>query len=106
MTSTARKETSEDRESSFVGSFSQADMRLFVVTFTGTVAANVVTVLVVAVAILLARSGSSSRPSVGSVLIFLLTIVLAVMAFSSIAIRHRRRPDDRTGQVIRAIMIT
>lgn len=46
----------KERQESLWASFNRADMRLLIVTFAGTVAANVVTVMVVAIAIIVARS--------------------------------------------------
>jgi hypothetical protein len=50
----------KDAEPSFWDSFNQADVKLFVVTFAGTLAANIVTVLVVAFAVIADRT--SNRP--------------------------------------------
>jgi hypothetical protein len=46
----------QEHQESFWASFNQADMKLFVLTFAGTVAANIVTVMVVAVAVILVRA--------------------------------------------------
>jgi hypothetical protein len=46
----------EREEQSFLASFSRGDMKLLVVTFLGTVAANLVTVAVVGYSIILARN--------------------------------------------------
>jgi hypothetical protein len=72
-----------------LASFSQADLKLFVVTFAGTVAANVVTVIIVAVALLLARPPAGVRPTPAAVLIDLYAVVIGLMTVG-IAIRHMR----------------
>jgi hypothetical protein len=66
MTESTEKESAEEREHSFSASFSQGDLRLFLITFAGTVAANILTVMVVAVAVILARPQLVGRPTVGS----------------------------------------
>jgi len=50
VTTTDQKERGEDQEPSFWPSFTRADTRLFIVTFAGTLAANVMTLVVVALA--------------------------------------------------------
>jgi hypothetical protein len=45
----------KERQESLWASFTRDDMKLFLVTFAGTVAANIVTVMVVAVAVIFAR---------------------------------------------------
>ena len=45
MTATEQEEPAEDRKTSLRHSFSQADMRVLVVTFAGTLGANVMTVV-------------------------------------------------------------
>jgi hypothetical protein len=85
----SQEEPAEERERSFLASFSQADLKLFVVTFAGTVAANVVTVIIVAVALLLARPPAGVRPTPAAVLIDLYAVVIGLMTVG-IAIRHMR----------------
>jgi hypothetical protein len=55
----------EHRNESFWASFNRADAKLFLITFAGTVAANVVTVMTVAVAIIVARLLQAPAPSAG-----------------------------------------
>jgi hypothetical protein len=50
-----RTPTGAEPGESLWGSFNRADIKLFLITFAGTVAANVVTVLVVAVAVILVQ---------------------------------------------------
>lgn len=58
----------QETRTSFWASFTQADMRVLVITFAGTLAANIVTVLVVAVAVVVARSSAHPKPTGSSVL--------------------------------------
>ena len=70
----------EEHEASFWASFTRADTRLFLMTFAGTVAANIVTVMVVAVALIASRpSNGGRRPTVGSVLIDLFCVISGVI---------------------------
>ena len=72
-------EPAEERQPSLLASFSRADLRLLLVTFAGTVAANVVTVMVVAIAIILARPRVvGAPPTVNVVLAFLVSAVSAL----------------------------
>lgn len=83
------EEPTGERQPSFLASFSQADLRLLLITFAGTVAANVVTVMVVAVALIAARPKNSERPTVASVLI------LALFGLIGVFIVARGAPDFR-----------
>lgn len=58
----------EPENESLWASFNRADMKLFIVTFAGTLAANVMTVTVVAVALLIARPLTIGRPTERTVL--------------------------------------
>lgn len=102
------EEPAEEREHSFWASFSQADLRLFLLTFAGTVAANVVTVVVVAVALILARPPLSERPTPYSVLIFLAVVVfgtLGVYVTLTSFRRSRRRTRDPATLPTEALML-
>lgn len=97
--------TSEERERSFWASFSQADMKLFLVTFAGTVAANVVTVMVVAVALIASRPATGGRPTVGSVLIDLFCVICGVLTVGvGVHAFRQKRPKDTESRVI-ALMV-
>ena len=95
MAASTEKEPAEEREGSLWVSFSQADMRLFLVTFAGTVAANIVTVMVVAVALIASRPANGGRPTVGSVLIDLFCVISGVMTvgIGVAAFRYKGRRD-------------
>jgi hypothetical protein len=99
----SRDEHAEEREQSLWASFSRADMRLFLVTFAGTVAANVVTVMVVAVAVIVARSGTSGRPTAGGVLIDLFCGLSGAMAVG-IGVTAIR-PLRKSGTQFRGVML-
>jgi hypothetical protein len=77
-TDDSHEERAEEDHRSFLASFSPADLRLFLITFAGTVAANVVTVMVVAVAVIAARPKVSGRPTVGDVLAFLFCAICGI----------------------------
>ena len=101
MTESTEKEPAEERERSLWASFSQADMRLFLVTFAGTVAANVVTVMVVAVALIASRPSNGGRPTVGAVLIDLACVICGVMTVGiGVAAFRRKGPRDTTSRTI------
>jgi hypothetical protein len=68
MTDSPADEAPEEREKPFWQSFTQADIKLLMVTFIGTVAANIVTVIVVAVAVVLVRSSAHPKATGRSVL--------------------------------------
>ena len=107
MTESTEKEPAEERERSLWASFSQADMRLFLVTFAGTVAANVVTVMVVAVALIVARPQISGRPTVGAVLILVgFAVTGVVMVGRNVISLLRKRPRDTTSRTLNAPLLT
>ena len=96
--------TSEERERSFWAGL-QADMKLFLVTFAGTVAANVVTVMVVAVALIASRPATGGRPTVGSVLIDLFCVICGVFTVGvGVHAFRQKRPKDTESRVI-ALMV-
>ena len=64
----------EERQESFWDSFNRADAKLFLVTFAGTVAANVLTVMLVAIAIISDRARFVKPTSTG--VIFSLIVAL------------------------------
>jgi hypothetical protein len=72
-----QEEPAEERQRSFWASFSQTDLRLFLVTFAGTVAANVLTVMIVAVAVIAARPENSGRPTASGALDDILVLAIA-----------------------------
>jgi len=107
VTGTSAEEEHGDKEAepSFWDSFTRADARLFLMTFAGTVAANVVTVMVVAVALIASRPPSSGRPTAGSVPIDLACSAAGVMAVGiGITALRRTRMNDRGSRTI-ALMI-
>lgn len=86
----------EDRkESSFLPLFTRADTRLFLITFAGTVAANVVTVMLVALAVVMVRHPGFGKPTMHAVLILVIMAILGmlIVGFGAISIR-RKRPAD------------
>ncbi|SRR5229473_7130404 len=91
MTATTPKEPRDDPDRSFWRSFSQADMRLLVVTFAGTVAANVMTVLLVATAILVAkRQPRTGRAALEYLLAGAVSLLLLVVCAVLISRRASR----------------
>lgn len=88
----SHEEAAKERQPSFLGSFSQADLRLFLITFAGTVTANVLTVMVVAVAIILARPQISEPPNATDVLVFLLCAISGIgfLPFLVLFVRDKR----------------
>ena len=108
MTEIAKKEPGQEPKMPFWGSFSQADIRLLVITFAGTVAANVVTVLVVAVAIIAVRSSANPRPTLSAVLALLVSLVafaVIVVASTVAAIRQNRHPGGMYTRVFMVVMV-
>jgi hypothetical protein len=107
MTESAEKEPAEEREHSFLASFSQADLRLFLITFAGTVAANVVTVMVVAVALIVARPQLGGRPTVGAVLTLVgFAAIGVVMVGRNVTSLLHKRPRDTTSRTLNAPLLT
>ena len=83
-----------------------SDTRLFIVTFAGTVLANVVTIMVVAVAVIIARPRVSGQPKTAvNILWYIgLAAVSTVIAGGAVAYsRHRDKEgrDRRTGWLAR-----
>jgi hypothetical protein len=91
----------KEAEPSFWASFNRTDAKLLVVTIVGTLAANVVTVMVVAVAIIVVGA-SRSRPSSDLVYTTLLDTVLGILVTGFLVSSFRRA---RGGfKVIRAVI--
>lgn len=107
MTESTDKAPAHEREQSFWASFSQGDAKLFLVTFAGTVAANVVTVMIVAVAVVVARSGTKGRPTAFGVLIDLFCAVSGVLAVTVgvTTVRPLRKIDKTSRAVFLAVGI-
>jgi hypothetical protein len=93
------------RQESIWASFTRDDMKLLLITFAGTVAANVVTVMVVALAVIAARPTKGLRLTVSIVLIFVTYVVVGILcaAISAIATR-RMRARGVTSRVIRVMI--
>jgi hypothetical protein len=70
------------------------------------VAANIVTVMVVAAAIIAVRSSVYPRPTVRSVLMPTLYVVFGVLivVLWTVSIRHNRHPNDRYTRVFMRVM--
>jgi hypothetical protein len=95
----------KERQESVWASFGRADAKLFMVIFAGTVAANVVTVMIVAVALIAARSGSNGRPHLGAVLIYLGCVIAGVVTVGvGVQALRQKRPKDTESRVI-ALMV-
>jgi hypothetical protein len=84
----------------------QADMKLFLVTFVGTVAANIVTVLVVAVAVISVRPTTGGHPTVVGVLMDLFCVTAGVVVVSSglAVFRGNKRSSDTICRVVVAVI--
>lgn len=97
----------EDSEKSFLASFTRADAKLLLITFAGTVAANVVTVMVVAFAVILARSSTTTpRPTEGAVLIDLAAVAAGVMTLGvGVSFMRQRRVGAAYSRVITLIIV-
>ena len=102
QTATAEEPEQEHQESLWA-SFTRADMRLFLVTFAGTVAANILTVMLVAVAIILDRPSSGPRPtSTGMIILIFLALSLGIVVGIGVQTLRRAGPvDDGLGRLIR-----
>ena len=94
----------KEAEKSFWASFTQADKRLRLITFAGTVAANFVTVMVVAAAVILTRPPNTSGPTLGSVLIYLGCVICGVLAVGVGITVVRRKPP--AGTIFRTFAVT
>ncbi len=94
MTATADDSQEEDgREAEPSSFFSRDDVKLLVITFAGTVAANVVTVIVVAIAIILARPGFAGPHTPRMVLLNIGYAVLGVpIVWGGLMTWRRKRP--------------
>jgi hypothetical protein len=105
---TTAAERSEDKhEHSFLASFSQADLRLFLITFAGTVAANVITVMVVAVAVILTRPPMTLRPNVdGVVTLLAFSVIGLAFVITNVALLRRKRPRHPIDPTMKVYLLT
>jgi hypothetical protein len=95
---------------SFWGSFNQADMRMLVVTVAGTVVGGTLLVMVLALAVIIAKSwsGRSGGIAEGSKLFGTGAAGAAVLGFlfgRALRFYKKRRHDDQTLRVLRAVVI-
>lgn len=93
MATTKPDDTDEEWQPPLLGNFSQADLKLLLITFGGTVAANVVTVMVVALAVILSRPRVVGVPlNVNAVVAFLVCAVsgLGFLPFLILYFRDKR----------------
>ena len=91
MTASTEKEPAEEEhQESFWASFNRADAKLLLVTFAGTVAANAVTVMVVAIALISARPAFAGRPGIGTVLIYLYFVIIGALGVGTTLSLSRR----------------
>ena len=82
-----------------LASFTQADLKLFLVTFAGTVAANVGTVMIVAVAVIVTRPPIGVRPGAGAVLTDLCGAAIGLMTIGiGVAALRRWRSSYKTSR--------
>src|SRR5262245_46499455 len=111
MTETAPKEPGKERESSFWRTFTQSDMRLLLLTFAGTLAANVMTVVVVAFAIIAAHAlrpyKDNTPPTPGTMLemVALGVLWIAMLTGCVIALRQRNRPNTTAGRIFARVTV-
>jgi hypothetical protein len=81
-------------------------MRLLLVTFAGTVAANLVTVMLVAIAIIFARPSNGVRPTPGTVLFYLLDVWVGTsVVVSLLTWLRKKRPRGSTSRTIATITV-
>lgn len=94
-----RPEEKKDTES-FLASFNRADAKLFLITFAGTVAANIVTVLVVAAAIILDRPQNGAPSPAGEVPAALISSAVGILGIIVCLIALRRKWGDLTTRLM------
>jgi hypothetical protein len=100
------RQAEKERQEPLWASFTRADMRLFLVTFAGTVAANLVTVVVVAVAIIFARPPNSARPTAGVVFNYLYLVSFGIFALVGLLSWFRKnRSKGSTSRTIATIWV-
>jgi hypothetical protein len=100
------RQAEKERQESLWASFTRADMRLFLVTFAGTVAANLVTVVVVAVAIIFARPSNSARPTPGVVFNYLYLVSFGILALVGLLGWFRKnRSKGSTSRTVATIWV-
>lgn len=94
----------KERQEPFWASFNRADMKLFLVTFAGTLAANVLTVMLVAVAIISVRTRFVKPTPIGVIgaLIVALLGGLGIVAIPQIL---REKGQTRLNKVVGWIMV-
>lgn len=87
-------------------SFNRDDVKLFLVTFAATVTANVVTLMVVVVAVILARhSTTPSQPATVPVLLILGCVIFAVMTVGiGVSAFRQKRPGKAIPRMIGLIV--
>jgi hypothetical protein len=95
---------------SFFPAASTDDIKLLVITFVGTVAANLITVLIVGLAVIIAREhifNTNHANGVGiAALIFMTfsTIILPVLWLSGL--RRMRHRTDTPGPIVKMVMVS
>lgn len=96
----------KERQESLWESFNRADMKLFVVTFAGTLAANVVTVMVVAVAIIFDRP--VKRPTAPPVLDYVIIAIVSMIGLGvgRTLLHHKASRNRRLGVMSVAWAVT
>jgi hypothetical protein len=109
MTDADGAQAQEDAsERSFWASFSQADLRLFLVTFAGTVAANMVTVMVVALALIASRPprGKQGANAGGVVILVIFSVLGLASVIVSVAALRRNRSKHTMDLTTKVILAT
>jgi hypothetical protein len=85
----------ERKKESLWDSFTRTDLKLLIVTFAGTLAANIVTVIVVAVAVVIARWNLAGQRLSIRVVIGNLVAAVVFMGCEIIIIRRMRRTGQK-----------
>jgi hypothetical protein len=85
----------EPKKESLWDSFTRTDLKLLIVTFAGTLAANIVTVIVVAVAVVIARWNLAGQRLSIRVVIGNLVAAVVFMGCEIIIIRRMRRTGQK-----------
>lgn len=93
-------EDTEDNKKSILSNLSSQDIKLLVITFAGTVAANIVTVLLVALAIIVARSFHPVGTSPWPYVILLAETAMGVIAVQMVTYTLRRRRSGGERHII------
>jgi hypothetical protein len=88
------EEPAEEPKPSLLDSFSQADLKLFLITFAGTVAANVVALMFVGLAVLLVRVvGTPSGPV--EVVMVVLVLFMCVGIATLLMVWRKEAPESQ-----------